>query len=78
MHKRSSAGAFHDGVIFLFHENVERTSRYWACQVSLNGSAGDASDQYRKALKHWRENSVKLIDESFNRLEKYLSAAPKK
>jgi hypothetical protein len=64
--------------LFLFHENVERTSRYWACQIGLNGNAEVVSDQYRKLLKQGRENSVKLVDQSYNSLEDYFSAARKK
>jgi hypothetical protein len=65
-------------VLFLFHENAERTSRYWACQVGLNGNAEAVSDQYRKALKQGRENSVKWVDRGYSCLEDYFSAARKK
>ena len=57
----------------LFQDHVDRTTRYLAYNMGLNGHAKAVSDQYNALQQKGLDDARKLIDQSLDNMEGYFS-----
>ena len=60
-------------ILSLFQDHVEKTSRYWTCQMGVDENVQAVVGQYLKALKQGREDVRALINQGVTNVEIYFA-----
>jgi hypothetical protein len=68
--QKQSFNSMFDAMI-LFQDQADKTSRLWTCQTGTNEKAQEILDQWRTIMIKGRDDSRKLINDGFTRMEEY-------
>jgi hypothetical protein len=75
--QKQSFNNFVDTMIII-QDQAEKTNRLWAKQMRISEDAQQFADQWRTALIKGRDDSRKLINESFTSMEDYFAGLEQK
>jgi hypothetical protein len=64
--------------MILFQDQAEKTSRLWTTQTGINEKAHEIVEQWRTIMIKGRDDSRKLINDSFTRMEDYFGELAQK
>ena len=68
--QKQSFNSMFDAMI-LFQDQADKTSRLWTSQTGTNEKAQEIVDQWRTIMIKGRDDSRKLINDGFTRMEEY-------
>jgi hypothetical protein len=75
--QKQSFNSMFDAMI-LFQEQAEKTSLLWSSQTGINEKAQEIVDQWRTIMIKGRDDSRKLINDGYTRMEDYFGELAQK